>query len=197
MDKDESKVVDAVVNWKAKKVFRKNNLEQPQEGYFLQALEGGASMYSEDAEAYMQRLIELSGLDVSQMTGWRDSLRVARTELTVLGTRINPGLTVPHGTLYLMVNVHHRDKRRASLKLRQPLDVRRDLDADPEMQECVRRMVTNDKIYRVWLDVRDKQFSPAKPLEYDTPMARLQTKPQHVERTGYRFRLTPMDLVRV
>lgn len=192
---DSSVLVDVKVNWKTKKVWHKNKIPQEPEG-LIPVVVGGSPPHMEEAYTYMRLVLENAGIDAEQIAGWEDCLRMVRIAEEIPGTRTIQGYMIPAGTLYLRINLNHRDDRKLSqMKLRSVADVVAALKADEEACACAKRLFSEYKVYRVWLDIRDRQFDASKPFEYDTPMARLQSKRKREVSRGYRIKLAGMDII--
>lgn len=191
---DSGSVVDANVCWRAKRVFWPPKRELEPEGIFPYGLPDGMKADWEDAEWYMRELILMAGIDADAIEGWQDCLKVSWG----IHLPMPDGAEVPQGTLYLGINVNRRAKwaqQLGRIGLQLPADVCEAMKEDPEISECGQRLLHDSKIFRVWLDVKDRRFDTVKLPKYDNPMARYAARPKIVKKISYHVPLTHVDVV--
>ena len=138
--------------------------------------------------------MQAAGLDPDAIEDWKDCLKVS------WGIRLPmpDGAEVPQGTLYLGIKANRRAKTAkmlGALGLEHPDTVCEVMKDDPEVDERSAHLVQDGKIFRVWLDVKDRRFDTVELPKYDNPMARLAAKPKIVKKIAYHVPLTHLDVV--
>lgn len=185
-----STVVDAMINWQDKKYVKLKRYVPGEDDIRLYTVEAGQGVHLKDAEWYMRTLLTCVGINLEDIPGWESTMRIS------WGTHLPmpDGAEVPQGTLYLGVALDRHGKRLPPYPYAAVADVKNAMRSDAEAQECAGRLL-RDRIYRVWLDVKDRQFTKAPPKYINSPMAKLQAKPKDVIKHQYHIPMGNMDLV--
>lgn len=172
------------VDWKRGKIHWANRYEQDPDGWAVRVPEHEQRIESEDAVAYMQALMERARIPVDMLPNWQDGLCVATSPV------MDKKLEIPAHTLYLSVSYSFKDR---NVMARKDGFVSGQMD-DPALAPCVERLVQDERIFRAWLIVRTRRFSPTLPKE-NTPLGRLYAKPLQEIVTVCTSSLLPLDLI--
>lgn len=188
---------DELVDFKNKKVFSSKAVPPAPAGAFPFSIDGSDDV-PEEAMEYMEKLLHATGFDVERIPDWKESVRITtrcvRKKIDGSRARATKLFEAPQGTLYLGVYVNHRNKEPRSIRLSAPQYVVAAAQGNPDMQELAKILVRDHKIFRIWLDIKDRQYGVTDRV-IRTPMDRLKARPLMICSWEYRVPLTMMDVV--
>lgn len=200
MKEKESKVVDVQINWQLKTVQRPQ--KKVEEGLFAREVEGKREV-SGDALEYMRMMIEHSGMHPDWIPGWQDCVRLTTEEVRLGKCNLYDEEIIPPHTLFLLVYGHYIDDDYEKGKLagkpptyfRSIPEAAEAIQQNPAAVELGQKIMEEERVFRVWLDVKEKHFPPdVNRDKFAKLLSRLTRRPKFVLDRRYHVSLGGMDL---